>query len=73
MGASQGWMWISPGPDWMSTGRGLNEEDRSRLQAEIEELELKLKQLRRERAETFDDGRKAGYLPGELEGKGIIP
>jgi chromosome segregation ATPase len=55
------------------SGRGLNEEDRARLQAEIEELELKLKQLRRERAETFDDGRKAGYLPGELEGKGIIP
>lgn len=55
------------------SGSGLNEEDRARLQAEIEELELKLKQLRRERTATFDDGRKAGYLPGELEGKGIIP
>lgn len=55
------------------SGRGLTEEDRARILAEIEELELKLKRLRRERAETFDNGRKSGYLPGELEGKGIVP
>ena len=64
--------WALPKVGRMS-GRGLTEEGRARLQAEIEELELKLKRLQRERAETFDDGRKAGYLPGELEGKGIIP
>jgi len=29
--------------------------------------------LRRERLETYDAGRKAGFLPGELDGKGLIP
>jgi hypothetical protein len=36
---------------------------------EIKELEIKLESLRRERADTFQAGRKAGYLPGELEGR----
>lgn len=43
------------------------------LQSEIEELQLKLKQLRNERLEVYDAGKKAGFLPGELEGKGIVP
>jgi hypothetical protein len=40
---------------------------------QIEELELKLARLREERASVYDSGRKAGFLPGELDGKGIIP
>ena len=44
-----------------------------RLQAEIEELQLKLKQLRDERFEVYEAGKKAGFMPGELDGKGIIP
>jgi hypothetical protein len=44
-----------------------------RLKAQIQDLELKLAQLRRERLETYDSGRKAGFLPGEMDGKGIIP
>jgi len=45
----------------------------SRLQAEIDALQIKLKQLRDERFEVYEAGKKAGFLPGELEGKGIIP
>ena len=43
------------------------------LQQEIEELEMKLEQLQRERSEVFQAGKKAGFLPGELDGKGIVP
>jgi hypothetical protein len=41
----------------------------ARLQKEIDEWQMKLKELRREREETYEEGRKAGFLPGELEGK----
>ncbi len=50
-----------------------NEESQARLQNQIEDLEIKLKYLRQERADSYEEGRKAGFLPGELEGKGIIP
>ncbi len=43
------------------------------LQSDIEELQLKLKQLRDERLEVYEAGRKAGFMPGELDGKGIVP
>jgi hypothetical protein len=55
-----------------SKGSGAN-DPQSRLQAEIEALQIKLKQLRDERFETYETGKRAGFLPGELEGKGIIP
>jgi hypothetical protein len=45
----------------------------NRLKTQIQDLELKLGQLRRERLETYDSGRKAGFLPGELDGKGLVP
>ncbi len=41
----------------------------SQLQNQIEELELKLKQLRDERFDVWESGKKAGFLPGELEGR----
>jgi predicted RNase H-like nuclease (RuvC/YqgF family) len=44
-----------------------------RLREQIEELEIKLKYMREERRENYEMGRKAGYLPGDLEGKGIVP
>lgn len=54
--------------------RRVNTADlQSRLQQQLEELQIKLKHLRQERAETYDAGKKAGFLPGELEGKGIVP
>jgi hypothetical protein len=44
-----------------------------RLQAQINDLEAKIKRLRDDRLRVYDSGRKAGFLPGELDGKGIIP
>lgn len=55
-----------------SKGTG-GENPQIRLQAEIDALQIKLKQLRDERFEVYEAGKKAGFLPGELEGKGIIP
>jgi hypothetical protein len=53
--------------------RANSADSQSRLQQQIEELQIKLKHLRQERSETYDAGKKAGFLPGELEGKGIVP
>ena len=44
-----------------------------RVTAEIQVLETKLKRLRDERQATYDAGRKAGFHPGELEGRGLVP
>lgn len=55
------------------TRSGSAAEPQSRLQADIDELESRLKQLREERSELYAEGRKAGFLPGELDGKGIMP
>jgi hypothetical protein len=49
------------------SNRTANTQDR--LQKEIDELQIKLKELRRERVETYEEGRKTGLLPGELEGR----
>jgi len=64
--------WAPPkvGPISRSAG---NADSLHRLQEEIEDLELRLKQQRKERSEVYDEGRKAGFLPGELDGKGLIP
>jgi hypothetical protein len=45
----------------------------SRMQDQILELQSKLKRLRQERLDIYEAGKKAGFLPGELDGKGIIP
>ena len=45
----------------------------NRAEDQIEEVEAGLKLKRKERASVYDSGKKDGYLPGELEGKGIIP
>ena len=44
-----------------------------RLRSQIEDLEVKVKYWRRERSEIYENGRKSGFLPGELDGKGIVP
>ena len=54
-------------------GFSRNEESRDRTEVQIEELQTDLKLLRKERRELYDSGRKDGFLPGELEGKGIVP
>lgn len=42
------------------------------LRWQVTELEGKIAALRRERGDVFQAGRKAGYLPGELENRGIL-
>lgn len=42
------------------------------LGRQIQDLEGKLKLWRQERMDTFQAGRKAGFLPGELERRGVI-
>ncbi len=44
-------------------------QDQMRWQ--ILDLEAKLARLKQERMDTFEAGRKAGYLPGELENRGV--
>jgi len=55
------------------SARGDTEKTQSRLRQEIEALQKKLDQLQQDRSEIYDRGKKAGFLPGELTGKGIIP
>jgi chromosome segregation ATPase len=64
--------WAIPKTGKMS-GQADTEKTQNRLRQEIERLEKKLVQLQQERADAYDRGRKAGFLPGELTGKGIIP
>ncbi|MBN2321749.1 MAG: hypothetical protein JXR49_21910 [Acidobacteria bacterium] len=54
-------------------GFSRNEESRDSIEGQIEELQVDLKLLRKERREVFDAGRKEDFLPGELDGKGIVP
>jgi hypothetical protein len=55
------------------SARGDTEKAQSRLRQEMEALQKKLDQLQQDRSEIYDRGKKAGFLPGELTGKGIIP
>lgn len=64
--------WANPSSG-MASSQNQAKDAQGRLQAEIEELQLKLKQLREERFEIYEAGKKAGFMPGELDGKGIIP
>jgi hypothetical protein len=63
----------TPPPTGRSSKKKTNPDPPKRLKEQIEDLELKLKQLRQERMEIYDEGKRAGYLPGELDGKGIVP
>ncbi len=56
-----------------SSGRTSGNSKQERTTAEIQVLEAKLKRLREERQATYDAGRKAGFQPGELEGRGLVP
>lgn len=64
---------------WAVVGSGRSRSGRSersnskQRDAEIAELSRKLERLKHDRLGTYDAGRRAGFLPGELEGKGIVP
>ncbi|MBN2338263.1 MAG: hypothetical protein JXP48_06955 [Acidobacteria bacterium] len=63
---------LLPGTGPLDARAGSRRADaRGRLEAEIGEIGEKLGELRRERAECYDEGRRAGYLPGELDGRGV--
>ncbi len=64
--------WAPPKVGRVSRRSGAT-DSQDRLKREIDELQAKVNQMRLERAEVYDKGRKAGFLPGELDGKGIIP
>lgn len=53
-----------------SSGAATSQE---RLQGQIRDLEAKMKQMRRERREVWDEGMRAGFQPGELDGKALTP
>ncbi len=46
---------------------------RERVSGQILDAESKLKRLQQERLEAYEAGKKAGFLPGELDGHGIVP
>jgi hypothetical protein len=51
----------------------ITSDARERRFWQIQAMESRLKLLRQERIETYDAGKKAGFLPGELDGHGIMP
>jgi hypothetical protein len=53
--------------------RAGTQSPQERLRKQAAELDARLRRLRLERMEAYEAGKKAGYLPGELDGKGIIP
>lgn len=57
----------------LSAGRAGGASAAEQLSRQVADLDLRLKQLRSERQEVYDSGRKAGFHPGELEGRGVLP
>lgn len=51
------------------SARNAAAEAMRRLDAEIKDGEDKIKQLVEERANLYDEGKREGFLPGELEGR----
>ncbi len=56
-----------------ASSRSKPKDNASKLKAEIEELQIKLKQLKEERFQAYEAGRRAGFLPGELDGRYYTP
>jgi len=48
-------------------------DSEDRLRDEIQLLEKKIARLREQRRQSYDAGRRAGFLPGELEGRAAVP
>lgn len=65
--------WALPKVGPLTSARSRTAETRVKLQSEIEEIQEKIKELQREGREIYEAGIKAGFLPGELDGKGIVP
>jgi hypothetical protein len=65
--------WALPKVGRISRSSSPAADNEAKLQNQIQELQIKLEQARRERLEVYREGKKDGYLPGELDGKGTIP
>lgn len=63
--------WAQPKPGRQGAAGVSSSVERYRWQ--VQELEAKLSRLHQERRETWEAGRKAGFLPGELDGRGVTP
>ena len=61
--------WVLPKVGPLTSSRSRTTDSREKLQDEIEEIQGKITQLRQERMERYEEGKRAGFLPGELEGK----
>jgi hypothetical protein len=48
-------------------------DKQTKLQEQINTLQAKTELVRQERNGIYQSGKRDGYLPGELDGKGIIP
>ncbi|MBM3790979.1 MAG: hypothetical protein FJW35_11620 [Acidobacteria bacterium] len=64
--------WAPPAPGRVGRSRGSG-PSYEQLRSKALELEKKLRRLRDERLEVYRRGRRAGFHPGELEGRGILP
>jgi hypothetical protein len=56
-----------------ASSRSLTKSSVSPLQVQIDASQMKVKRLREERFEVYESGKKAGFLPGELDGKYTNP
>jgi hypothetical protein len=56
-----------------ASGRSRPKNSAGQLQIQIQELQMKVKRLREERFEVYESGKKAGFMPGELDGKFTNP
>jgi hypothetical protein len=63
----------APPPVGRLSRSGVRAGSEERIRHEIEDLEIRLRSLKTERLETWDAARKAGFLPGEIDGRGITP
>jgi hypothetical protein len=64
--------WVIPRTGRVSGNRD-TEKNQNKTRLEIESLQRRMEQWQGERHALYDRGRKAGFLPGELTGKGITP
>jgi hypothetical protein len=55
------------------SGSSSSPDKLAKLQEQISALQVKIQQDQNERSDIYQSGKKDGFLPGELDGKGIIP
>ena len=64
--------WTLPKSGRRGVGTG-SQTSREKLLMQAQDLQIRIERLRRERQEIWDEARKSGYLPGEVDGKALAP